>query len=311
MSTNTLNLSHINSTIVRFYTQSSLAATQSYFKLLSRLRPELARRQAERLFTTPPRPAHTRSVPVAARRETILTDVGHLAVWQAGPVDAPAVLLVHGWGGIGAQLGHFVPPLLAKGFRVVWFDHPGHGHSEGQEVALPDFVKSMTALEATCGPFHSAIGHSLGGAAVGLALRSGLTMQRIVLIGTPVSMAEHIQGFARHLGITAKVRDALRHGIEKRYGRRIAEIDRIEELGTLRIPALLVHDADDQYVPFAHSLRLAAQLQQGHLIRSHGLGHFRILRTPSVIATVTRFVAGEAISLPSELPELPLPAPLY
>src|SRR5688500_15132227 len=46
---------------------------------------------------------------------------GH--VWGTGP----AVYLVHGWGGRGSQLGSFVEPLLAGGFRVVMFDAPAHG----------------------------------------------------------------------------------------------------------------------------------------------------------------------------------------
>lgn len=303
-----------NSTIVRSCTLTALAVTRSYFGLVSRLRPNLARRQAERLFTTPPRHAGTYPAPAAARRESVLTPAGHVAVWQAGPAAAPAVLLTHGWGGVGAQLGGFVAPLLARGFRVVWFDHPGHGESGRRRVALPDLVQALTAIDSACGPFHAAIGHSLGAAALAQALRAGLPLQRVALLAAPASITEYLRAFARHLGLTAGVRETLRQRIEGRYGQRFAEIDRLEDLGRLRLPALLVHDAGDRHVPFAHSQRIAACLAEARLIRTHGLGHFRLLREPAVIAAVAAFVAGSADSgreLPSDLPTLPLPAPLY
>jgi pimeloyl-ACP methyl ester carboxylesterase len=315
MTTLTLSTSPTNSTIVRScsiaVTAFAAAATRSYYGLTSRLRPDLARRQAEYLFTTPPRHPTTYPAPAAARRETILSSAGHLAVWQAGQASSPAVLLLHGWGGVGAQLGSFVAPLLARGFRVVWFDHPGHGASERRRVALPDLVDGIAAIDAACGPFHAAIGHSLGAAAAGLALRGGLSLQRFALIGAPASLSDYMHGFARRLGISASVRDAVRRSIESRYSRSFAEIDRIEDLGRLTLPTLLIHDAADRHVPFAHSQRLAACLRGSHLVRTHGLGHFRILRNPSVIRTVTAFISADATQLPREIPFLPTPAPMY
>ncbi|MFC5300058.1 alpha/beta fold hydrolase [Azospira restricta] len=311
MTTYAPTLSQLNSTIVRSFSMAAQTATRGYFGLLSRLRPELARRQAERLFTTPPRHPAAYPAPAAARRETVLADAGHVVLWQAGPAAAPAVLLVHGWGGVGAQLGGFVAPLLARGFRVVWFDHPGHGESEGRRTALPNLARAITAIDQACGPFHAAIGHSLGAAAIGLALRDGLVLERAVLLGTPASIAGYMHRFARQLGLSAAVRERLRQRIEHRYGKRFDDIDRIEDLGRLSLPALLVHDSGDRHVPFAHSQRIAACLPGAQLIRTHGLGHFRLLRDPAVLRAATAFVAGEAGTLPAELPELPLPAALY
>jgi len=304
-----------NSTIVRIFQNCTglavRASTHAYFRLASHLRPTLARRHAERLFTTPPRPATASPVPVAARRDYVLTPAGHVAVWQAGPGDAPAVLLTHGWGGVGAQLGAFVAPLLAQGFRAVWFDHPGHGDSDGRRVALPDLVRALAAVEATCGPFHAAVGHSLGAAALALALRGDMRLQRVVLVGAPASITEYMHGFARRLGLTAAVRESLRRRIEERHGRRFADIDRIEDLRRVALPALIIHDAGDRHVPFAHARRLASCLPDAQLTRTHGLGHFRLLRTPDVVRLAVDFIAGTLAAAPAELPPLPQPAPLY
>ncbi len=298
-----------NRTIVRLPIR---VAIRTYFGVASRLLPGVARRQAEHWFTKPPRYAGRRTQPaVAARRETVAIDNRRIAVWQAGPATAPAVLLSHGWGGSGVQMGSFVAPLLARGYRVVWFDQPGHGESGHGSVGLPDFARAIEALAETHGPFEAAVGHSLGAAALALALRRGLDMERVVFIASPASLNEHAHNFARWIGITPRIREAMRHRVEQRYGERFAEIDRIEDLAKLRLPALLVHDAADAAVPFEHARRLAEHLPGAHLLRTHGLGHFRVLRDAAVVESIVDFIDDTADKLPAELPALPQPAPIY
>jgi pimeloyl-ACP methyl ester carboxylesterase len=298
----------MNRTIVRLPLQTMIRA---YFGIASRLLPGMARRQAERWFTKPPRYAGRRTHPVAARRETVVAGNHRIAVWQAGPSMAPAVLLSHGWGGSSVQMGSFVAPLLARGYRAVWFDQPGHGESGHSAVGLPDFVRAVAALAETHGPFEAAIGHSLGAAALALALRRGLALERAVLVASPASMNEHAHNFARLLGITPHIREAMRRHLEQRYSVRFAEIDRIEELKDLRLPALFVHDSADTEVPFEHTLRLSGHMPGARLLKTHGLGHYRILRDPAVVRTIVGFVSGNGDRLPTELPLLPQPAPIY
>ena len=302
--------SPIKSTIVRTYSLRE-AVLRGYFAVASRLVPDVARRQAERLFTTPPRYAGRATQPAPARRETVVSGRHSLAVWQAGPAAAPAVLLVHGWGGRGAQMGSFVDPLLASGYRVVWFDEPAHGDSGRGHVGLPDFVRALHALAATHGPFEAAIGHSLGAASLGVAMRQGLSLGRVVFVSSPASVNEHTHKFASMLGITPQIRDAMRARIERRFGMRFADIDRIDELTQLSLPALFVHDGGDAEVPFENSQRLLARMPGARLIKTYGLGHRRLLRDPGVVRAVVDFVRGEADELPAELPILPRPAPLY
>lgn len=299
-----------NSTIVR-HGMSPWTLVRAYFALASRLLPGLARCQAEHLFTLPPRNASRRTHPVDARRETVVAGKHSLAVWQAGPAWAPAVLLVHGWGGRAVQMGSFVAPLLRAGYRPVWFDQPGHGENRRTAVALPDFVRAVEALVATHGPFAAAIGHSLGAAALGMALRRGVRLGRVAFVSPPSSIDEHAHNFARLIGITPGVREAMRRRLERRYGVRFAEIDRIEELEQLRVPALFVHDGGDVEVPFEHTLRLSGRMPGSRLLKTHGLGHYRLLRDQAVVGAIVDFVRGRVQGLPGELPTLPRPAPIY
>src|SRR2546423_8714735 len=304
-----MSLSSPNSTIVRPLTPL-LALVRAYFGVVSRLAPDLARRHAERLFTTPPRYRGKRLPLAGVPRELVSAGSYRLAVWQAGPSAAPAILLVHGWGGRGAQMTSFVAPLVARGLRVVWFDQPGHGDSAGSRVGLPDFMRAIEALAVTHGPFAAAIGHSLGAAGIGLALRNGLPLARVVLMSAPSSMQEHTRNFARLLGIAPRVRDAMRRRLEQRYRVRFDDIDRADELARLALPALFVHDRHDSEIAFRHAERLSAGMPHARLVTTYGMGHYRILREPSVVNAIVGFVAGSD-DIPRELPVLPRPAPIY
>lgn len=301
-----------NSTIVRAaYLFPGAAFVRGYFGLLSRVLPDLARRQAERLFTAPPRYVARGGNAVDAREERVRSGRHSLAVWKAGPRDGPRVLLVHGWGGRGEQLSSFVPPLVAAGYGVVWFDHAGHGASGRGPSSLPDFARAVQALAATHGPFTAAIGHSLGAAAVAIALRGGACFDRVVFVSSPASITEHSHRFARMLGITPAIREAMRLRLERRFGMPFAEIDRIDELSRLELPALFIHDKGDRIVPYDDAQRLSARMPGSRLLATYGLGHHRILRDVPVVNAAVRFVSGEDADLPAELPVLPRPAPLY
>ena len=133
---------HRISTNVRFLTGSLLL-------------PEYAAALAERLFLTPPRMSDPSRLPVSTFFDFLDARSGYLeyrgrslATWRWGPRDAPAVLLAHGWGGYAAQMRGFVPQLLAAGYRVVAYDQPAHGLSEGKLSGLPDFAG---ALARACG----------------------------------------------------------------------------------------------------------------------------------------------------------------
>src|SRR3989441_105784 len=98
------------------------------FAALSVLAPGLAASVAERVFLTAPRhpaPEHETAALAGARRAIVQVGDSPVSVWTWG--HGPVVLLVHGWGGRGAQLARFVETLVASGCSVVTFDAPGHG----------------------------------------------------------------------------------------------------------------------------------------------------------------------------------------
>src|SRR4029077_12223850 len=141
------------------------------FQLIGPLAPERAARFAEGLFTRPPQ--H----PLRPQEEAFLEtgepfhvphDGHELAGWSWG--TGPVVLLMHGWGSRAGRFRLFVPELLARGFRAVAFDGPGHGRTGGTSASLPQFAAALAAVSAVVGPVDAFIGHSLGAAAALFAM---------------------------------------------------------------------------------------------------------------------------------------------
>jgi pimeloyl-ACP methyl ester carboxylesterase len=274
----------------------SLRAMRRGMSVLSRVAPEGAAALAERIFLTPRRrvrPATEVAVLAKARRRTLPTENGELAAWEWGgeSESAPRVLLVHGWEGRGAQLGALVEPLTALGFRVVTFDAAGHGDSPGDRSSLFHVAHAVERAAEVFGPFHAIVTHSMGGPSTIWASRRASLASRLVMIAPPVDLRDFTRNLSRILGLPEDVRGRVHRRLGARFGVPIEEV-RAEALASaMREPLLVLHDEDDREVPIACGELIARAWPGAELVRTHGLGHQRILRDAEVVRTVVRFVA--------------------
>lgn len=263
------------------------------FSALSALSTDLAARAGERLFMTPPRvaaPAREREVLAAWERFTVPTRRGALATWRRGA--GPTVLLVHGWGGRGGQLAPFAPALLAAGCRVVTFDGPAHGASPGRRASVVHFADALQDLVSATGA-RAAIGHSMGGAALAVALARGLPLAAAAVIGSPRTPAGFFSIFGDALALPGPVRERMRARIEAWAGVRMDDLD-VTALAPRgeATPLLVVHDRGDAEVGFASGEAIAGAWPGARLLATEGLGHRRILRDGGVIEAAVGFVTG-------------------
>lgn len=291
-------------------------STNVRFAASALLFPELAGAVAERLFLTPPRPrdAAATALDLIDARSTMLEHKGrHIAMWRWGSHDAPAVLLAHGWGGNAAQMRGFVFPLLCAGYRVIAYDQPAHGVSEGTLTGLPDFADVLGAVAAHHGGVEAVIAHSIGGAATGLALAWGKArFGKAVLVSPPSDLLGYSRRFARWHWIPEPVRGAMQAAIEERYGVRWEELELPRVAPRLSgAQALVIHDRDDRLVPWTHGATVARQWPGARLLSTDGLGHLRILRDEMVTRVAAEFIAGSSAVASPARNDLPDPAPLY
>ena len=291
-------------------------STNVRFAASALLAPDLATAWAERLFLTPPRPsdAAASALDLIDAKSSYFEHKGRAIAtwtWGARSADAPAVLLAHGWGGNAAQMRGFVFALLSAGYRVVAFDQPAHGVSEGRLSGLPDFAEVLAEVGARQGAIQGVIAHSMGGAAAALAIARGLPVRRAVIIGTSMEVGAYARRFARWHGIPERVREAMQSAIEERFGVRFAQLDVAKLAPRLAAPALVIHDREDRTVPWTEATRFARLWPQARLLLTRGLGHRRILQDEQVIRAAADFIAGRSAVAGVAAPALPHPAPLY
>lgn len=307
-----LVLASLNSTNVRFIASHGLRRLA--LRISSSLSPGFASTWAEHLFLTPPRPRFGQARGfnrIDAHDRVVLHRGRKLATWSWGSPDAPAVLLAHGWGGNSAQLTAFIEPLRAAGFRVIAFDQPAHGRSEGRRTGLPDLAEATALVARAHGGVHAIVAHSLGATAAALAIINGLEAGRIVLVSPPSDLVGYSRRFARWYWVPERVRDAMQKSIEERYDMRWSEVELEQIAPRLSADALVIHDHTDRMVPFRQGARFARAWAGARLIETRGLGHGRILEDRAVIASAVDFVRGSTGGAPLALPALPNPAPLY
>jgi pimeloyl-ACP methyl ester carboxylesterase len=289
-------------------------STNVRFLTGSLLLPEYAAALAERLFLTPPAPRLPQSSLfdfLDAHSSFVEHGGRNLASWRWGLRQAPAVVLAHGWGGHAAQLRGFVPRLLAEGLRVIAYDQPAHGLSEGRLTGLPDFAGALAAVAAHHGGVRHVVAHSLGGIAAALALSRGLRLDSVVLVSPPSDLVGYSRRFARWFWMPEPLRRAMQAAIEERFGLRWIELELPRLAPRLRARALVIHDRQDAVVSWRQGAALARAWPHARLLSTDGLGHGRILESEFVQRAAADFIAGRSAVAGRAALALPDPAPLY
>ena len=261
------------------------------FRTVGSVAPGVAARWAETIFCRPPRhesrPAEEAFL-ATGERITVRSEDQDLAVWIWG--NGPVVVLTHGWGGRAGRFSSMAAALAEAGFRVVLFDAPAHGASMGEQASLPQFARALREVGAAAGSVYGLVGHSLGGAAVSLAMQQGLWTRRAVLLAAPADVFLFTHAFAEHLRIPHRARDVMRQNLETRLQFRWEELHIPTLARGLTPPALIIHDRQDDDVPYAHGEEIARAWPGAELYTTSGLGHRAILRNPEVIRRTVSFL---------------------
>jgi pimeloyl-ACP methyl ester carboxylesterase len=92
---------------------------------------------------------------VAVHHRTVSVDGHDVFYREAGPADAPVLLLLHGYPSSSHMFRHLIPA-LAERYRVVAPDHLGFGRSSAPST--DEFDYTFEALAAVTGRFLSSLG---------------------------------------------------------------------------------------------------------------------------------------------------------
>ncbi|PJI42040.1 alpha/beta fold hydrolase [Ferrovibrio sp.] len=274
-------------------------------RLSFRIAPGWGANHAARLFLQPwRRPASDRSryvsreTPFAA--ESPLS--GPVAAWSFGPTapGTPAVLLVHGWEDDHLSWAALIDQLVARGYRVIAPDLPGHGRSPADYTGLPILAAGIAAVAreaekigavSAAQPFQAVIAHSLGGTATLIAASEmGLTAERYAILAAPNHPRLFAGAMMKMLGLNAAQTQTVFTCIERLIGRSMDSLYLPPKLRDLRQPGLILHSRDDRTVPLQHSQENAASWPHADFRILDGLGHRRLISDAGVHAMLLHFV---------------------
>jgi pimeloyl-ACP methyl ester carboxylesterase len=209
--------------------------------------------------------------------------------------EGPTVLLVHGWEGRGTSLMAFIRPLVDSGFQVVALDGPGHGNSPGETTDSMDFARHLAGVGQDLGPLAGVVAHSMGAASTALAIRRGLQVEKVVLLAGLSSVFGVLERYVRFIGVPEPVAQRFYTLMARRLGASPSDMDVALVCRDFTIPALILHDPEDDEVPFADAQAVAAAWPGARLHVVTGCGHYRILFAPQVVEEVVGFLTGARV----------------
>lgn len=263
-------------------------------RFLQTLSTELASRFATRLFGTPFRFK-------TPKREFKMMEKSKLSKLYVSAIDkeivvyeygdsTKKVLLVHGWSGRGTQLCKIADMLLEMGYSTVSFDAPAHGRSTGKRTHMLEFIECVHALENVFGPFEYAIGHSLGGMTLMNAVKRGLSIEKLVIVGSGDKVTDIAEDFASRIGMNSRIAKRMKERFDRVAGMDIEKLSAYLAAREVHIPVLVIHDSNDNEVPVAAAYSILDNLSQGCLMITEGLGHRKILGDKKVIERIREFL---------------------
>ena len=203
--------------------------------------------------------------------------------WGKGPV----ILLVHGWAGRALQLDAFVQPLLDKGYKVVAFDHKGHGESTSRFSSFPEIVRSTGLVAAHyADALYGVVAHSIGSNSMFKVSETVERELKIVAVAPMEKFLGWLERMRMRIGIYEQLFAQVVRQIESDSELSLADLCVLDYEKIGRHDVLLVHDKFDRMNKISASHEIQKNLQGTELIQTEMLGHSRILGNQEVVDRV-------------------------
>jgi pimeloyl-ACP methyl ester carboxylesterase len=205
------------------------------------------------------------------------------------------ILILHGFSSSCHKFDKYATALIEKNYRVLAFDAPAHGFSDGKTVNALEYRNMIEKVAELYGPVDTFMGHSFGGIAVSLALENIPHDEntKLVLIAPATETSSAIDGALKFLNISSssKIRQALDDHIYKVGKRPTAWYSIRRAIKNIKADVLWIHDEDDDITPLTDALKVKEDANENvRFIITSGLGHQKIYKNTTVKEAILDFL---------------------
>lgn len=269
----------------------SILLAAKFFQFIS---PKLTTILAAKLFTTPTKHKLPRREMEMDRnsvqQKLFIPKINKSVMVYHYGTGEKKILLVHGWSGRGTQLVKIADEFLRLGYSTISFDAPAHGKSGSTTTIMPEFIASAFEMEKQFGPFEAAVGHSLGGMTLMNAIKRGLNIKKVVIIGSGDKIKDVLVDFVKSMKFNEDVAEKMKVYFENKFGEKLESYAASDAAKNVLIPALVIHDENDYEVPIFCGKNIYENLPNGEIFVTKRLGHRKILGDKSVIDKTINFI---------------------
>ncbi len=268
-------------------------------KILTKISPFLASRFAAKLFLTPFRyklPEREREMDEAsAQKKVIVPAINREIVTYEYGSGEKKILMVHGWSGRGTQMSKIAERLVKDGFKIISFDAPAHGKASGKMSMMPFFIEAIHFLAEKYDGFYGIVAHSLGGMSSLKAISEGLSINKLVIIGTADSVTKITKDFADNMKMNHEVAEKMKNYLDEKFGQDMDDYSGAVSAEKVLVPTLVIHDLNDVDVEIESAYQIDRKLKNSELFITEGLGHRRILGNDAVINKISTFITAQSL----------------
>lgn len=267
---------------------------QTKIKLISLLSKRRAAEKVFQLFCTPFIKSKRTAEPNNAQQLKFtlnnLTVKGHR--WNHP--QQKKVLILHGFNSAAYKFDRYINPLVKKGYEVLSFDAPAHGHSGGNTTNAVEYSAMIAKVIELYGPVNSFIAHSFGGIAISLAMENlpHDVNTKIVLIAPATETTSAIDGAFGMLKIKdTAVRKEMDKLIFEMSGKQTEWFSVRRAVKNITAQILWLHDEDDDITPLSDALKVKEDNHNNiNFVITKGLGHRKIYHDAAVKKAIENFL---------------------
>lgn len=219
-----------------------------------------------------------------------------------GDKAAPALAILHGWGGNAEAMLPLAGPLHKAGYAVLLFDARSHGRSDGDSFAsLPRFAEDLECAidwlkrqpEVDAGRI-GVIGHSVGAAAALLTASRRRDVAAAVSLAAFAHPDTMMRRWLAAKGIPQRPLGAyILFYVQWVIGHRFDEIAPCNTIRRVSCPVLLAHGSADDTVPASDAALIYANRpdERVRLVSIPG-SHDQYADLPEALETLIAFLNG-------------------